>query len=168
MQYWWARVPFGLVLTFGMPAVIAFLWLKVPDVWHGRSRWTSPDHAGNEGRLYRIHPRSYVTGILPLTALAGALTALGMTLAQEWWLRVGLFRVTILLAALAVPLTVLQWVVNAFNRPAMLVPPVYRHLPGWVGQRWPRLRTKGMAPPETAATRRAARRARRRAAAGRA
>lgn len=128
----------GLALVISAPWGIWALWRHVPPIWSGARRHVP--FPG--GRIYLIHPRSYLTGILPLTALLASLVALGLqslvhgcAQLDEDLYSLGPARAFVLLGVLAVPLTVLQWVVNAFNRPAVLVPPGLRAEPGWVGRR---------------------------------
>ncbi|GAA1407561.1 hypothetical protein [Catellatospora coxensis] len=129
----------GLALIIGAAWGIRALWRPVPPIWSGTRRHVP----FRGGRVYLIHPRSYLTGILPLTALLASLIALGLQFLVHGCARLdpalyslGPARAFVLLGALAVPLTVLQWVVNAVNRPARLVPPGLRDEPGWVARRW--------------------------------
>lgn len=133
-------------LALGLPPYLVWLWRALPPVWRGERR--RPPLEGF--RIFAISARSYLSGLLAVTAWCGGFAATGAAVLAYEMLGVDegtpldvaltvVLSVTGLLAAVllaaAVPLTVLQWVVNAYNRPHRLVPPRYRGRPGSVGER---------------------------------
>lgn len=135
-------------LALGLPPYLVSLWRALPSVWRGERRRPPIE----EFRIFSISARSYLSGLLALTAWCGGAAALGGGLLVFGILGFGdadspdgplpllllmaaCYAVAVVLLAAAVPLTVLQWVVNAFNRPHRLVPPRYRGRPGSVGER---------------------------------
>ncbi len=134
------------VAVLGLPPYLVSLWRALPAVWRGERR--SPIR---HLRLFSIFPRSYLSGLLAVTAWYGGFAAVGGGLLvygilgfddgsssddppAAVVLMAVFFAVAALLLAAALPLTVLQWVMNAFNRPHRLVPPRYRDKAGWVGE----------------------------------
>jgi hypothetical protein len=149
-------------LALGLPPFLVSMWRQLPPIWRGERRSTPVE----DFRLFSVLPRSYLTGLLAITgwcggfALLGAGLLVGLVFGGMDTSSLGdspvLFTVvaTLLvlggvLLAVAVPLTVLQWVVNAFNRPRRLVPPKYRTRPGSIGDRARRRKRTAAALPPT-------------------
>ncbi|GIH09364.1 hypothetical protein Rhe02_74310 [Rhizocola hellebori] len=104
---------------------LGFGWRRLPRVWAGHDTFTG---GMTVKRIYSIHDRSYLTGLLPMTF---ALAAFLLSYADlRWWHWPWLSPVYGLLGLLVLPLIALQWYVNFFNRPKFLIPPVHRHRPG--------------------------------------
>ncbi|RKE06458.1 hypothetical protein C8E86_1278 [Catellatospora citrea] len=135
----------GAALAFGLPAYVCTLWRYLPAVWRGELRRTPVENF----RLFTVSPRSYLSGLLAITAWYGSLAASGAAMLAflaaggDETTPVGAVPIAgalasasgVVLALVAFPLTVVQWAVNAFNRPRLLVPPRYRNKPGSVAQR---------------------------------
>ncbi|WP_155371289.1 hypothetical protein [Catellatospora vulcania] len=136
----------SVFLALGLPVYLVSLWRALPSIWRGERRLPIRDI-----RIFSIFPRSYLSGLLAVTAWYGGFAAGGAAMvihgvfgfddasspddppAAVALMAVFIAVATVLLAV-ALPLTVLQWVVNAFNRPRRLVPPKHRGKPGWVGE----------------------------------
>ncbi len=144
-------------LAFGLPAYLFTLWRAVPAVWRGQLRRPPVE----DFRLFSVSARSYLSGLLAFTAWLGGFAACGalalvhlgfggfdraMSRGITAFLVMAIVLLGASLWAVAVPLTVLQWVVNAVNRPRLLVPPRYRGRPGSVGRRLRAERRPGALP----------------------
>lgn len=141
---WW-RFPLGFLTVVGALVFLRHVWRVVPALWRGEHEGPLPVR---HVRMYDVFPRSYLTALLPLSAIAGFFLLLGLQFVVGK-LTLAPARGSFLLMGLTVPLTVLQWVVNAYNRPRALVPPAYRDQPGWVEARRRRRSNRRAGRPDT-------------------
>ncbi|GAB4055599.1 hypothetical protein GCM10028775_50910 [Catellatospora paridis] len=142
-MWWW--VPLGFLTVAGALVYLRHVWRVVPALWRGEHEGSLPVR---HVRMYDVFPRSYVTALLPLSAIAGFFLLLGLQFVVGK-LTLAPAKGAFALMVLTVPLTVLHWVVNAYNRPRALVPPAYRDQPGWVEVRRRRRSNRRAGRPDT-------------------
>ncbi|WP_191839011.1 hypothetical protein [Catellatospora chokoriensis] len=145
MEAMWWRIPLGFLAVVGAPVYLWHVWRVVPALWRGEHEGSLP--VGHV-RMYDVFPRSYVTALLPLSAFAGFVLLLGVQFVVGA-LTIAPAKGAFLLMGLTAPLTVLHWVVNAYNRPRALVPPAFRDQLGWVDVRRRRRSNRRAGRPDT-------------------
>ncbi len=137
----------GLLAVLAVASwMLPFSWLlkrllaPARSIWHGHTshvdvaRWNKGPRRGLE-----VTPRSYFAFLLTMAPFAVGMMLLPMGPIGEQLVRSDAWLIPAGLALICIGVMVCGFVlhalVNAFNRPARLVPPPYRDQPGWVAQR---------------------------------
>lgn len=137
----------AVLLLLGIVMVLVHLGKKLPAVWRGDAD-AVPDLPSQ--MPFNVHPRSYVTFTMFAFAFfgGGAILIIRAPVLENIIPGASRLPGAVLLIAIVVPL-VLHLIVNAFNRPKWLVPPPFRHQPGWVAARRDRRRRTEQGLPQT-------------------
>jgi hypothetical protein len=129
-----------LLVSVAAIAYAAWRVARLPAVWRGASF-----HRRFPG--LEVNRRSYLIFVVEIGFLGAGLTlgGIGLAVGNEG-LRRDASLAGVLLALSLVPV---HLVVNAFNRPRLLVPPDLRDEPGWVGRRQQARRRRATGRPPT-------------------